>query len=196
MVFNLKGEQALAVSSSELNKATQATMNKRIRIPVHETALRDVEMETITPLPYDWHTPSPLPAENRDIARAPELPRTVHSGLTPILARDFLTPLPPELVSHVLSFLPFNCIAQASRVSKSLRHIIESNPVLWLNLLKSEKLWFRGDSDRAFVEALILRRRRAGSPHPDDLSFANLYKILFESRYIARTTWIHNPEPR
>src|SRR5216684_1604651 len=94
--------------------------------------------------------------------------RTVHSVLTPILARDFLTLLPPELVSHVLTFLPFNCIARASRVSRSWRDIIDSDPVLWRDLLKSEKLWFGGDSERAFAEALIRRRRRAGLPHPHD----------------------------
>jgi F-box and WD-40 domain protein CDC4 len=122
--------------------------------------------------------------------------RTVHSVLTPILARDFLTLLPPELVSHVLSFLPFNCIARASRVSKSWRDIIDSDPVLWRDLLKSEKLWFGGDSERAFAEALIRRRRRAGLPHPNDLSLANPYKVLFKSRYLTRTRWINNPEPK
>jgi len=122
--------------------------------------------------------------------------RTVHSVLTPILARDFLTLLPPELVSHVLTFLPFNCIARASRVSKSWRDIIDSDPVLWRALLKSEKLWFGGDSERAFAEALIRRRRRAGLPHPDGLSLANPYKVLFKSRYLTRTRWISNPEPK
>jgi F-box and WD-40 domain protein CDC4 len=132
------------------------------------------------------------------LLRHSQLPvlRTVHSVLTPILARDFLTLLPPELVSHVLSFLPFNCIARASRVSKSWRDIIDSDPVLWRDLLKSEKLWFGGDSERAFAEALIRRRRRAGLPHPNDLSLANPYKLLFKSRYLTRTRWINNPEPK
>ena len=132
------------------------------------------------------------------LLRHSQLPvlRTVHSVLTPILARDFLTLLPPELVSHVLSFLPFNCIARASRVSKSWRDIIDSDPVLWRDLLKSEKLWFGGDSERAFAEALIRRRRRAGLPHPNDLSLANPYKVLFKSRYLTRTRWINNPEPK
>ncbi len=132
------------------------------------------------------------------LLRHSQLPvlRTVHSVLTPILARDFLTLLPPELVSHVLSFLPFNCIARASRVSKSWRDIIDSDPILWRDLLKSEKLWFGGDSERAFAEALIRRRRRAGLPHPNDLSLANPYKVLFKSRYLTRTRWINNPEPK
>ncbi|KAI0273516.1 WD40-repeat-containing domain protein [Gloeopeniophorella convolvens] len=122
--------------------------------------------------------------------------RTVHSVLTPTLARDFLNLLPPELVSHVLSFLPFNYIARASRVSKSWRNIIDCDPILWRDLLKSEKLWFGGESERAFAEALIRRRRRAGLPLPDGLSLANPFKVLFKSRYLTRNRWITNPEPK
>ena len=108
----------------------------------------------------------------------------MHSFPTPILARDFLTLLPPELVSHVLSFLPFNCIARASRVSKSWRDNVDSDPVLWRDLLKSKKLWFGGDSDHAFAKALIRCWRRA---HPNDLSLANPYKVLFKTIYLTRT---------
>ncbi|KAF7979603.1 hypothetical protein HWV62_41920 [Athelia sp. TMB] len=72
--------------------------------------------------------------------------RTLHSVLTPTLARDFLNLLPPELVSHVLSFLPYSTLARASRVSKSWRAIIDSDPVLWRDLLKCTKIC--GSTDR------------------------------------------------
>ena len=163
----------------------------------------DASLSTLMSLPSLVTHFSGLPAQLQShllitLLRHSPLPvlRTVHSVLTPILARDFLTLLPPELVSHVLNFLPFDCIARASRVSKSWRNIIDSDPVLWRDLLKSEKLWFGGDSERAFAEALIRRRRRAGLPHPNDLCLANPYKVLFKSRYLTRTRWINNPDPK
>jgi F-box and WD-40 domain protein CDC4 len=104
--------------------------------------------------------------------------------------------MPPQVLARILRFLPLNCIARALRVSKSWRNIIDSDPVLWCDLLESEKLWFGGDSERAFAEALIRRRQRANLPRPDDLSLANPYKVLFKSRYLTRTRWINNPEPK
>ncbi|KAI0062371.1 WD40 repeat-like protein [Artomyces pyxidatus] len=121
--------------------------------------------------------------------------RTLHSVLTPTLARDFLILLPPELVSHILSFLPFECILRASRVSRSWRNIIDSDPILWRDLLRNQKLWFGGDSERAFAEALLRRRRRMGLPSPNSLPLPNPYKVLFKSRYLTRDRWISNQEP-
>ncbi|THU81510.1 WD40 repeat-like protein [Dendrothele bispora CBS 962.96] len=121
--------------------------------------------------------------------------RTLHSVLTPTLARDFLTLLPPELVSHVLSFLPFPTLVRASRVSKAWRAIIDSDPVLWRDLLKSTKIWFGGESENAFSAAINARRRH--SPHPPSpLPLPHPYKILFKSRHLTRTKWINNPDPR
>ncbi|KAK7467597.1 SCF ubiquitin ligase complex subunit cdc4 [Stygiomarasmius scandens] len=123
--------------------------------------------------------------------------RTLHSVLTPTLARDFLTLLPPELVSHVLSFLPFPTLVRASRVSKAWRAIIDSDPVLWRDLLKSTKIWFGGESENAFAASLIARRRRRylNSP-PLPLPLPHPYKILFKSRHLTRTKWVNNPDPR
>lgn len=120
--------------------------------------------------------------------------RTLHSVLTPTLARDFLTLLPPELVSHVLSFLPYSTLARASRVSKSWRAIIDSDPILWGDLLKNTKIWFGGDSERAFAQNVFAQRKRQVPttslplPHP--------YKILFKSRHLTRSRWVHNEDPR
>lgn len=121
--------------------------------------------------------------------------RTLHSVLTPTLARDFLTLLPRELVSLILSYLPFSSLTRASRVSKSWRAIIDSDPVLWQELLKSTKIWFGGDSERAFSRYVYARRHR--SPLPSHtLPLPHPYKILFKSRHLTRTTWLHNHNPK
>lgn len=125
--------------------------------------------------------------------------RTLHSVLTPTLARDFLTLLPAELVSHILSFLPFSTLARASRVSRSWRAIIDSDPVLWRDLLKNTKIWFGGDSEQAFADSINARRRRAirSQPSiPNLLPLPHPYKILFKSRHLTRTRWVNNPEPK
>ncbi|KAI0672823.1 WD40 repeat-like protein [Trametes maxima] len=122
--------------------------------------------------------------------------RTLHSVLTPTLARDFLTLLPPELVSLILSFLPFPDLARASRVSKSWRAIIDSDPVLWRDLLKSTRIWFGHDSETAFSDAIMARRRRQGLPTPNSLPLPHPYKILCKSRHLTRTRWVTNQEPK
>ncbi|KAF7363957.1 WD40 repeat-like protein [Mycena sanguinolenta] len=99
--------------------------------------------------------------------------RTLHSVLTPTLARDFLTLLPPELASHILSFLPFSALARASRVSKSWRSLIDADPLVWTSLLKSSGMHW--GSEDAFLRA----HRRLPYPH----------KSLFQSRYLTHTRW-------
>ena len=122
--------------------------------------------------------------------------RAIHSVLTPTMSRDFLTLLPAELTSHILSFLPFTTLARASRVCKAWRNIIDSDQVLWRDLLKSTKIWFGGDSERAFARELFTRRRRAGLPAPNSLPGPHPYKILFKSRHLTRTKWINNLSPK
>lgn len=161
----------------------------------------DLALTTLLTLPtlLSHFTSLPPPLQSHfllTLLRHSSLPvlRTLHSVLTPTLARDFLTLLPPELVSHILSFLPFSTVARASRVSKSWRAIIDSDPVLWRDLLKSTKIWFGGDSERAFASYILARRRREQPqsalplPHP--------YKILFQSRHLTRSRWVHNQEPK
>ncbi|KAI0693322.1 WD40-repeat-containing domain protein [Cytidiella melzeri] len=122
--------------------------------------------------------------------------KTLHTVLTQTLARDFLTLLPPELVSLVLSYLPFPDLARASRVSKTWRAIIDSDPVLWRELLKNTKIWFGGDSENAFADAILSRRRRQGMPLPGSLPLPHPYKILFKSRHLTRTRWVNNQNPK
>ncbi|KAH8106951.1 WD40 repeat-like protein [Cristinia sonorae] len=122
--------------------------------------------------------------------------RTLHSVLTPTLARDFLTLLPAELVSLVLSYLSFSDLTRASRVSKSWRAIIDSDPVLWRDLLKSTKIWYGGQTENAFADAIYARRKRKGLPPPGSLPLPHPYKILFQSRHLTCTRWVHNQNPR
>lgn len=122
--------------------------------------------------------------------------RTLHSVLTPTLARDFLTLLPHELVSHILSFLPFSTLARASRVSKAWRGIIDADPVLWQDLMKSTRIWFGGDSESQFVKHVLAMRRRTVLPSPRTLPLPHPYKILFKSRHLTRTRWLQNSHPR
>lgn len=121
--------------------------------------------------------------------------RTLHSVLTPTLARDFLDLLPAELVSLVLSYLTFPDLARASRVSKTWRAIIDSDPVLWRELLKNTKIWFGGNSENAFADAMFARRRHEGLPISGSLPLPHPYKVLFKSRHLTRTRWVQNQEP-
>jgi F-box and WD-40 domain protein CDC4 len=200
-MLNFKREKAHAVSSTEIYEATQAPVNRSSKIPARETALRDVKIETTERLPYGKQAPSlsatnaSLAPGNRDVLPVLELPLTVHIP-APARSRDFLTLLPPSLVSYILSLMPFNSITRASCVSKSWRDIIVTQPALWIDLLKSENLWFEGDSELAFTEALIRRRRNAGISHSNNISLPNPYEVLFKSRYLTRIRWINNPQPK
>ncbi|THH20907.1 hypothetical protein EW146_g562 [Bondarzewia mesenterica] len=163
----------------------------------------DISLTTLLSLPSLVSHFSALPPSLQShlliaMLRHSSLPvlRTLHSVLTPILARDFLTLLPPELVSHILSFLPFEYLARACRVSKSWRNIIDGDPILWRDLLKSQRLWFGGESERAFAEALLNRRRRLGLTSPRTLPLPSPYKVLFKSRFLTRDRWVTNPEPK
>ena len=84
--------------------------------------------------------------------------RNIHSVLSPAMSRDFLTQLPAELVSIILSFLPGRTLARCTRVSKAWKSIIDSDPILWRELLRSSGSWFGGGPERAFARTLVNRR--------------------------------------
>ncbi|KAF9557135.1 WD40 repeat-like protein [Agrocybe pediades] len=166
----------------------------------------DLSLTTLLTLPslLSHFTALPPPLQSHfllTLLRHSPLPvlRTLHSVLSPTLARDFLTLLPPELTSHILSYLPFSTLARASRVSRSWRAIIDSDPVLWRDLLKSTKIWFGGDSENAFANSIYARRRHAQRitlSVPNPLPLPHPYKMLFKSRHLTRTRWVNNPEPK
>jgi len=58
------------------------------------------------------------------------------------------------VLSHIV---PFSTVAQASHVSRSWRNIINLDPVLWRDLLKSTKIWFGGKSEAAFANSIYAR---------------------------------------
>ncbi|KAF8183153.1 WD40 repeat-like protein, partial [Pholiota molesta] len=100
--------------------------------------------------------------------------------------------LPSELVSRILEFLPLLAVVRASRVSKSWRNIIDTDPVLWRDLLKDTK-------SAAFTNSLYALRQQEQSGQsiiPTSLSLPHPYKMLFKSRYITHTRWVKNPEPK
>lgn len=121
--------------------------------------------------------------------------RNVNSVLAPTLSRDFLTQLPAELVSIILSFLPGKTLARCTRVSKSWRAIIDSDPILWRELLKSTGSWFGGGPEKAFARTLMNRRAVNNNVTPS-LALPHPYKVLFKSRQLTRTQWIDNPTPK
>lgn len=168
----------------------------------HAPLQPDLSMTTLLALPSLLNHFSNLPSQLQShvlltFLRHSPLPvlRTLHSVLTPTLARDFLALLPAELVSLIVSYLTFADLARASRVSKTWRAIIDSDPVLWRELLKTKKIWFGGGSEDAFAEAMFARRRHSGLPLPGSLPLPHPYKVLFKSRHLTRTRWVHNEEP-
>ncbi|KAG6888536.1 hypothetical protein C0992_008279 [Termitomyces sp. T32_za158] len=166
----------------------------------------DLSLSTLLSLPTLLTHFSSLPAPLQShflltLLRHSPLPvlRTLNSVLIPTLARDFITLLPPELVSQILSYLPFPTLARASRVSRAWRAIIDSDPVLWRDLLKRTDIWFGGGSEDAFAQAIFARRRHAPrlpASLPGALPLPHPYKILFKSRHLTRTRWVHVTEPK
>ncbi|KAF4576363.1 SCF ubiquitin ligase complex subunit cdc4 [Pleurotus pulmonarius] len=73
--------------------------------------------------------------------------RTLHSVLTPTLARDFLTLLPPELVSQILSHLPFSTLARASLTGELLRSLKGHEGGVWA-LAANKDILVSGSTDR------------------------------------------------
>ncbi|KAH0583484.1 hypothetical protein H2248_009112 [Termitomyces sp. 'cryptogamus'] len=164
----------------------------------------DLSLSTLLSLPTLLNHFSSLPAPLQShflltLLRHSPLPvlRTLNSVLIPTLARDFITLLPPELVSQILSYLPFCTLVRASRVSRAWRAIIDSDPVLWRDLLKRTDIWFGGGSEDAFAQAIFARRRHTNHLKSfDALPLPHPYKILFKSRHLTQTRWVNVTEPK
>ncbi|KAG8883512.1 SCF ubiquitin ligase complex subunit cdc4 [Tulasnella sp. 331] len=124
--------------------------------------------------------------------------RQVHAVLTPTLARDYLTLLPPELVSIVLTYLPPPTLFRASRVSKSWRSIIDADPQVWRDQLRRYGTWYGGPSENAYTDRIwALRKKRYDTPHLfPNLPLPHPFKLLFKSRHQTLTRWQHNAPKR
>lgn len=120
--------------------------------------------------------------------------RNIHSILTPTLARDFLTLLPPELTAQILAHLTPSALFAAARVSRAWRQLIDQDMTLWRALLKATRTWFGGPSELAYLSRTLAIRSRNPSlfvdrpqPHP--------FKLLYRRREQTRRNWLHN-QPR
>ncbi|KAG8905359.1 SCF ubiquitin ligase complex subunit cdc4 [Tulasnella sp. 403] len=119
--------------------------------------------------------------------------RTLHSILAPTLARDFLTLLPPELTSIILSYLQPQTLFCASRVSKAWRAIIDSDPQVWRDQLRRSGTWYGGPSENAYAERITALRAKRDEPflYPS-LHLPHPFKLLFKSRHMTLTRWQQN----
>ncbi|PPQ80172.1 hypothetical protein CVT24_006568 [Panaeolus cyanescens] len=107
--------------------------------------------------------------------------------------------LPPELITHIFSYLHFSALVRASGVCKSWRNYINTDTRLWRGLLETNNMWYGGASETAFVNSINARHHRAQKfkndrEHGALSSFINAgapnpYKMLFRSRYITRTRY-------
>lgn len=86
--------------------------------------------------------------------------RSVHSVLTPTLARDFLTLLPPELVQNILNWLEWPTLVRMTRVSKGWKALVDSDGVLWRSVMKRERVWWGGEMEDGWERWLRGRRRQ------------------------------------
>ena len=126
--------------------------------------------------------------------------RTIHSVLTPTLARDFVGMLPPELASYILQFLPPAALFSAAKVSHSWRTLIDSDATIWINLLKQTKTWFGGPSENAFARRVEeYRERHPPPPLPGGktpLKPPHPLKLLFKSRRTVLSRWTQKTPKR
>lgn len=120
--------------------------------------------------------------------------RTLHDIITPVLARDFLTLLPPELTAIILSYLPANTLFRASRVCKAWRTIIDGHAQVWRDQMRRSGTWYGGPSESAYAERIwALRQKRFDQPAiQPTISLPHPYKLLFKSRHLALTRWQQN----
>ncbi|KAF9261435.1 WD40 repeat-like protein [Marasmius fiardii PR-910] len=94
--------------------------------------------------------------------------RSVHSVLTPTLARDFLTLLPPELVQNVLGWLEWPTLVRMTRVSRGWKSIVDGDGVLWRGVMKRERVWWGGEMEEGWERWLRGRRRKRGPGNSDN----------------------------
>lgn len=126
--------------------------------------------------------------------------RTIHSVLTPTLARDFVGMLPPELASYILQFLPPAALFSAAKVSRSWRNLIDTDPVIWMTLLRRTGTWFGGSSEVSFARKVEEYRERHPPPRLSggrlNMSPPHPYKLLFKSRRTVHSRWTQKTPKR
>jgi F-box and WD-40 domain protein CDC4 len=166
----------------------------------------DLSLTTLLTLPAMAEHFSGLPPQLQShvlltFMRQSSLPvlRTMNEVLTRVLSRDFLTMLPPELVSIILTHMSYPTLSIASCVSRAWREIIDCDPVPWRDSMQNAGLWFGRGSEEAFTEATHARRRRElveGSAEGSSLPKPHPFKVLLKSRHLTRHRWVNNIEPK
>ncbi|KAL0067088.1 SCF ubiquitin ligase complex subunit cdc4 [Marasmius tenuissimus] len=151
----------------------------------------DLSLNTLLTLPTLLSHFSALPPSLQShllltLLRHSPLPvlRSVHSVLTPTLARDFLTLLPPELVQNILQWMEWPTLVRMTRVSRGWKSIVDGDGVLWRCVMKRERVWWGGEMEEGWERWLRgRRRRREGSPvnHDNDGRFQELDQDVDES---------------
>ena len=161
----------------------------------------DLALTTLLTLPALLNHFSALPTQLQShflltLLRHSPLPvlRTLHSVLTPTLARDFLTLLPlnsspmsfptfpstPSLAPHASQNLGDQSSSQIPTSGKTTSFHIDSGSAL---------------SESAFANAIYARRNQPILPTPS-LSLPHPYLTLFKSRMLTRSEWVNNPSPK
>jgi F-box and WD-40 domain protein CDC4 len=77
----------------------------------------------------------------------------VANVVNPALKRDFLSQLPRELAMNIVKFLDVKSLCRAAQVSRSWRHIIDTDEKAWKDILKKDEFVMPpGELDQAHRE--------------------------------------------
>ncbi|TAQ86854.1 hypothetical protein B7494_g4816 [Chlorociboria aeruginascens] len=77
----------------------------------------------------------------------------IASTVNPVLKCDFMDQLPLELSLNIISFLDYQDLCRAARVSKQWRHVIDSNETGWKELIDRDGLKLSsGELERAIQQ--------------------------------------------
>ncbi|PLW53850.1 hypothetical protein PCANC_09176 [Puccinia coronata f. sp. avenae] len=98
----------------------------------------------------------------------------VQQMIGPALKRDFISDLPPEISTLILSKLDGTTLCRASSVSRTWFNMIQNSPTIWKHRLKAENLWIGDGSEEVDAEECALIER--GSSHWEISRFARLWK--------------------
>ena len=93
--------------------------------------------------------------------------RQVNNFIRPALQKDFLSQLPPELASLILSYLNLRELTRSASVNKTWRRIVDNDRCAWKLAGIKEGLWF-GDEDSiatARHEALTITNKISTKNH-------------------------------
>ncbi|TYJ54365.1 hypothetical protein B9479_004953 [Cryptococcus floricola] len=143
-------------------------------------------------------------------SRMPTIQR-ISSFISNVLRRDFITQLPYEVAIHILRHVDGKSLANASRVCKRWKRVIDNERGVWKQRLLDEKLWSGFGTEES--EEMLIRERyeamdlheqfveRSQSDEDDRLSpqasrrslsdRPTPLKHVYRRRYQEQRDWIH-----